>query len=146
MIRLSALAAPQVVIAIAAAFAVATCGGSTPAATVAPAAATPAVTQAADGGYGAPAPATEAPPAAAGSTVGIKSFSFTPASITIAVGDSITWTNNDSAGHTVTADDGSFDSGRLSNGASFTQAFATAGTFTYHCAIHSSMKATVVVQ
>lgn len=139
MTRLSALAAPQVVIAIAAAFAVATCGGSTPLATASPAAtAAPVVATA--------SPAASGAPAAAGSTVSIKSFSFTPASITIAVGDSITWTNNDSAGHTVTADDGSFDSGRLSNGASFTQAFATAGTFTYHCAIHSSMKATVVVQ
>ncbi len=91
------------------------------------------------------APAS-APPAGAGSAVSIAGFSFQPATITVAVGATVTWTNQDSAGHTVTADDSSFTSERLATGATFSHTFATAGTFTYHCAIHSSMKATVTVQ
>jgi hypothetical protein len=47
---------------------------------------------------------------------------------------------------TVTADDGSFDSKPIAGGATFSQAFPKAGTYTYHCAIHSSMTGTVVVQ
>jgi len=93
-----------------------------------------------------PPAASAAPPAAAGSTVSIASFSFQPAALTVSVGTTVTWTNNDSASHTVTADDGSFKSGTLGKGGTFSQTFATAGTFTYHCAFHSSMKATITVQ
>ena len=53
--------------------------------------------------------------------------------------------NRDSAAHTVTADDTSFDSGALQSAASFTQTFAKAGTFAYHCSIHSRMVGTIVV-
>lgn len=81
---------------------------------------------------------------AAGS-VQIAGFAFAPANLTVPVGSTVTWTNGDSTTHTVTADDGSFDSGQLAQGATFSQVFATAGTFTYHCAIHSSMKATITV-
>ena len=76
----------------------------------------------------------------------IANFAFAPASVTVAVGTTVTWTNIDSAGHTVTADDGSFKSGTLGKGGTFSQTFATAGTFTYHCAFHSSMKASITVQ
>lgn len=86
------------------------------------------------------------PPASTGSAVSIVNFSFQPATITIPVGTTVVWTNNDSTGHTVTADDGSFDSKTIANGLTFSQTFATAGTFAYHCSIHSSMKATVTVQ
>jgi plastocyanin len=78
--------------------------------------------------------------------VAIANFSFQPATITVPVGTTVTWTNNDSASHTVTADDGSFKSESLGSGATFSQTFATAGTFAYHCAIHSTMKGTVVVK
>jgi plastocyanin len=47
--------------------------------------------------------------------------------------------------HTITADNGSWDSGSLGKGQSFSQVFTQAGTFTYHCAVHPSMKGTVVV-
>jgi plastocyanin len=57
----------------------------------------------------------------------------------------VTTTNADAATHTWTADDGSWDSGSLANGASSTHTFGSAGTFAYHCAIHPSMKGTVVV-
>ena len=96
------------------------------------------------------APASVAPSSAAsaatGSAVSIANFSFQPPTMTIAVGTTVTWTNNDSTGHTVTADDGSFKSGTLAPGATFSQTFAAAGTFAYHCSIHSSMKAAVIVQ
>ena len=58
----------------------------------------------------------------------------------------MTWTNNGPSVHTVTADDGSFDSGNISVGKTFSHTFQTAGTFAYHCTIHPFMKATVIVQ
>ena len=87
-----------------------------------------------------------APSDATGSAVSIANFSFKPAVITVSVGTTVTWTNNDSAGHTVTADDGSFTSDTLGSGATFSRTFATAGTFAYHCSIHPSMKGTVTVR
>jgi len=90
--------------------------------------------------------ASAAPSAASGTAVSISDFSFQPAAVTVAVGTTVTWTNNDSAGHTVTADDGSFKSTTLATGATFSQTFATAGTFAYRCAIHSSMTGTVTVK
>ena len=77
--------------------------------------------------------------------VSIVDFAFQPSSVEIATGGTVTWTNMGQAPHTVTADDGSFDSGTLSPGATFSQTFATAGTFTYHCNIHPQMTATVIV-
>jgi len=82
---------------------------------------------------------------AAESAVDIKDFAFSPADLEVSVGTTVTWTNDDSATHTVTADDGSFDSGDLANGATFSQTFDTAGTFTYHCAKHPNMTATITV-
>lgn len=92
------------------------------------------------------APAATSGPATGGTAVTIANFAFGPESLTIAVGDSVTWTNQDSAGHTVTADDGSFKSGTLATGDTFSQTFSAAGTYAYHCAIHPKMKATIVVQ
>jgi amicyanin len=84
---------------------------------------------------------------AAEHTLEIKDFAFSPSSLTIKVGDKVTWTNQDSAPHTVTADSrGEFDSGRLSQGDTFSYTFDTAGTFDYHCSIHPFMQATVIVQ
>ncbi len=78
--------------------------------------------------------------------VWIQGFAFTPASITVAAGTRITWTNKDSASHTVTSDDGTFtSSGTLGNGATYSYTFTTAGTYNYHCAIHTYMTAKVIV-
>jgi plastocyanin len=77
--------------------------------------------------------------------VNIAGFAFSPDTITIAVGDSVTWSNGDSVSHTATADDASFDTGTIGAGTSKSVTFSTAGTFAYHCRIHSSMTATVVV-
>jgi plastocyanin len=83
--------------------------------------------------------------AAAATSVTIKDFAFAPRSISVHVGDSITWTNQDSAPHTATANDGSFETGSLSKGKSGSHTFTKAGTFAYICAIHPSMKGTVTV-
>ncbi len=81
-----------------------------------------------------------------GRIVEIKNFAFSPSTLTVKKGDTVTWTNNDSAAHTVTADDGSFDTGNISLGGSQTVTFTKSGTFTYHCSIHPMMKGTIVVQ
>jgi plastocyanin len=76
----------------------------------------------------------------------IENFAYSPATITIKVGDAITWHNMDSAPHSATADDKSFDTGLLEQDKSATITFDKAGTFTYYCSVHPNMKATVVVE
>ncbi len=76
----------------------------------------------------------------------IKNYSYSPESITVKVGDKVTWINQDSVGHSATADDNSFDTGVLSTGQSMNVTFSKAGTFSYHCSVHPSMKATIIVQ
>jgi plastocyanin len=80
-----------------------------------------------------------------GTAVSIVDFAFQPASIEVAAGSTVTWTNTGAAPHTVTADNGAFDSGQLKPGATFSQTFTTPGTYTYHCEIHPQMTGTVVV-
>ena len=82
---------------------------------------------------------------AADHAVNIAGFAFSPKSVTIAVGDTVTWTNADAQGHTATADDASFDTGTISTGNAKSVTFSTAGTFGYHCKIHPAMTATIVV-
>ncbi len=79
------------------------------------------------------------------------SFAFSPATLTIKAGTTVTWKNTTSAAHTVTSDDGkTFDSGTsnpiAAQGGTFSFTFTKAGTFAYHCAIHPFMKATIIVQ
>ena len=81
-----------------------------------------------------------------GNSVTISNYSFSPATLTVTAGTTVTWTNKDSVAHTVTSDGSVFSSGDLSPNASFKYTFKTAGTFTYHCAIHVSMKGTVIVK
>ena len=71
---------------------------------------------------------------------------FTPTTITVAPGTTVTWVNHEDATHTVTADDKSFDSGKLDTGKTFTHTFETAGTYPYHCEIHYGMTGQVVVK
>lgn len=78
--------------------------------------------------------------------VAIKNFAFTVTTLKISAGVTVKWTNNDNTTHTVTADNGSFDSGNIAPGASFTKVFTTKGTYAYHCSIHPMMTASVVVQ
>jgi plastocyanin len=77
--------------------------------------------------------------------VAIVDVAYQPGSILVQAGDTVTWTNSGSTPHTVTADDGSVDSGPLAPSASFSQTFPAAGLFTYHCAIHPRMTGAVTI-
>jgi plastocyanin len=81
-----------------------------------------------------------------GNDVSIVNFSFTPETRTVSVGTTVTWTNNDSATHHVASDTGVFDSGDMSQNATFSFTFNNTGTFHYHCTIHTYMKGTIIVQ
>jgi plastocyanin len=97
----------------------------------------------------APTTAPASPTAVSGSAaVTIQNFSFSPQVITVKVGTTITWTDKDSTAHTVTSVSGptSFNSGSLTpSGGTFQFKFSQAGTYSYHCMIHPSMTATVIV-
>jgi plastocyanin len=77
--------------------------------------------------------------------VNIADFAFDPASLDIAAGTTVTWTNQDSAPHTATGDGGTFNSDRLDQGASFSFTFDTPGTYNYFCEFHANMTATINV-
>jgi plastocyanin len=78
--------------------------------------------------------------------VQIQDFAFSPDRLEVTVGTTVTWTNTGQAPHTVTSDDGLFDSGELANGNTFNFTFDKAGEFAYHCNIHPKMTATIVVK
>ena len=77
--------------------------------------------------------------------VEVVDFAFEPAMVMIEPGTTVTWTNAGDRPHTVTADDGSFDSGRLDPGEQFSVTFDEPGTFTYFCGFHPEMQGTVMV-
>jgi plastocyanin len=77
--------------------------------------------------------------------ISVVDFAFEPAALTVPVGATVTWTNDGSRPHTVTADDGSFDSGRLDPGEQFRQTFDQPGTFSYHCGFHPEMQGSIAV-
>jgi plastocyanin len=70
---------------------------------------------------------------------------YSPARIAVLTGQTVTWKNDSVRNHTVTADDGSFDSGRMVGGDVFTHRFDTTGSFTYHCTLHAGMSGEVDV-
>ncbi len=76
----------------------------------------------------------------------IENLAFSPAALTVPIGTTVIWTNNDATTHTVTSNTGLFDSGSLNNGATFSFTFNTKGTFEYHCTIHTTMHGTITVQ
>src|SRR5215510_5147454 len=82
--------------------------------------------------------ASAAPRAAETITVNIPAFNFEPKEVTVKVGDTVKWTNSSTAEHTVTADDGSFNSDDLEAGKDFSFTFTKAGTFAYFCKYHGS--------
>lgn len=92
------------------------------------------------------APVDSSTPAQEEIVVEIDNFAFVPAEVTIAVGTTVKWTNKDGVSHTVTSDDGVFDSGLLKKGDSFTYTFTQAGVFPYHCTPHSNMQASIIVK
>ncbi len=96
------------------------------------------------------APVDAAPAAAAPPAVQIVKDAYTPASITVTVGQTVTWTNTDTTpgnGHTVTSSGhGPLKSSSMSQGGTFSYTFSAAGTYAYYCAIHPDMTGTVVVR
>jgi plastocyanin len=81
--------------------------------------------------------------------VDMKDITFTPETITVDAGATVTWKNEDSVGHDVTADDDSFssgDPGGISGGGEFKHTFAKAGDFKYVCTVHPGMEGEVVVK
>ena len=79
------------------------------------------------------------------SDITIENFAFSPAETQILYGVTVVWTNKDAATHRIVADDGSFDSGDLAQGATFAHTFSKMGTYAYHCSIHPSMKGKITV-
>jgi|WetSurMetagenome_2_1015567.scaffolds.fasta_scaffold35586_5 plastocyanin len=92
------------------------------------------------------APGTTTGGSASETQVVMKNFAFSPAEVTIKVGDTVTWTNGDSANHTVVADNGEFKSGDLGQGATFSFTFTKAGAYPYKCGVHPTMTGTVTVK
>jgi plastocyanin len=88
---------------------------------------------------------TTAPPAV-DAEVKIDNFSFTPATVTVAVGTRVTWTNRDDIPHSVVTEDKTIKSKVLDTDEKFSYVFDKAGTYSYFCSIHPKMKGTVVVR
>ncbi len=88
-----------------------------------------------------------APAAASTKSVEAMGYKFSPASLTISVGDTVTWTNHDTAPHNIVVTDGpeKFTSPTLQTGQTFSHTFTQAGTYSYYCSIHPDMKATITV-
>ena len=99
------------------------------------------------GGGGSGDNAAPAPSASGGGgSVTMKDIKFNPSTVNVKVGDTVTWTNDDSVGHDVTAD--GFNSGGAGNiepGKTFTHKFAKAGSYKYVCSVHPGMKGTIKV-
>ncbi len=93
-------------------------------------------------GGNAAAPSGEAPRA---EKVEIADFAYNPDPVTVQVGGKVTWLNQDSAPHTATAEDGSFDTGTLEEGKLKSETFKQAGTYEYICQIHPEMHGVVEV-
>ena len=93
-----------------------------------------------------PAMAASATDAPAANTIVMKDFDFSPMSLTVKAGSSVTWENLDGEPHTVTSVDGLFRSGALDQNDSYTFKFDKPGTYHYTCSIHPKMVGTVVVQ
>lgn len=95
-------------------------------------------------------PAGTSPAAAAPNAVSIKDFAFTPATLTVSRGTTVTFTNADAITHTASSGTGGTKDGKFDKevraGAQATITFDTAGTFDYFCEIHPSMRAKVTVQ
>ena len=85
-------------------------------------------------------------PSAATAEVKIDNFSFTPQTLTIAVGTTVTWTNRDDIPHTVVSTDGVFKSKVRDTDETFSFTFTKAGTYPYFCSVHPKMTGQVVVQ
>ncbi|NYZ75786.1 cupredoxin family copper-binding protein [Candidatus Micrarchaeota archaeon] len=87
----------------------------------------------------------QTPSGAKNAAVAISGFKFSPADIQVSAGTNVTWTNEDSVMHTVTFDNGMFNSPSMQHGDHVSYVFNTPGVYTYHCSIHTSMSGSVTV-
>ncbi len=76
----------------------------------------------------------------------IENFAFNPTTVTVPVGATVTWTNDDGTLHTVTSATKVFSSAGLDEGGAFSYTFTTPGTYTYYCKLHPHMTGTIVVK
>jgi len=83
--------------------------------------------------------------AVARTQVKIVNFRYSPQVITVPVGATVTWTNNDSDAHAVTTDDKSIDAGVVEENSSISLRFPIAGQFLYYCTVHPGMRGKVIV-
>ena len=106
------------------------------------------------GTYPTPTPTptpTPSPSNPTSASISIQDFMYASATVTIAVGGNVTWTNDGPSGHTVASDAGVFDSGTLaapylgSAGGVFSRVFSQTGTYPYHCEIHPGMQGSITV-
>ena len=81
-----------------------------------------------------------------GSAVEMRAMAFSPQRLAASAGATVEWTNRDQVAHTVTADDGSWDSGPIEPGATWRHTFDTPGTFAFHCTPHPYMTGAVVIR
>jgi plastocyanin len=96
---------------------------------------------------------TSPTPVSSGPTISIvmnastmTTTAYQPNPMTVTIGSTVTWVNNDVTTHTSVAEAGAWNSGNIAPGASFSRMFVTTGTFTYHCSIHPGMVGTLTVQ
>jgi amicyanin len=87
----------------------------------------------------------DAPAPEGGTAVSISDFKFNPATLTVPVGATVTWTNKDEEPHTIAAKDGSFHSPGMDTNGTYSFTFTTPGSYDYICSIHPFMTGTVVV-
>lgn len=76
----------------------------------------------------------------------VENFTFKPKEVVVSAGEKVTWIQKDRAPHTATANNGSFDSGRLTKGDKFTHTFSKKGIYDYLCTIHPSMRGKIIVK
>lgn len=94
----------------------------------------------------APSSDAKVAPTTSAANVELQSFAFSPSSLTVKKGVTVTWTQKDSVPHTIVSDNGAFESPQLSKGQTWNFTFNDAGTYSYHCSIHPSMTAKIVVE
>jgi plastocyanin len=93
-----------------------------------------------------PSPSNGTPVSIVAGSSTLTTTAYAPNPINIAVGGTVTWTNNDNTAHTSSGNNGGWDSGSIAPGGSFSRTFTAAGAFPYHCTIHPGMVGTVNVQ
>src|SRR5690349_13818526 len=76
----------------------------------------------------------------------IQNFAFEPSTLTVKVGEKVTWVNRDDEPHTATATDKRFNSKTLENGDRFSTEFTAPGTYKYYCALHPKMTGQIIVK